>query len=295
MEEKVTNNVLKEKLNIIKGELKEKAMEDSAEIQNIQKKITSIESKYVLLPPETIIDPKVMTEVNEILGLIHSLAEEKTNTAKTTKTNSTWEIDFLKDSITKTVQSLCQLPVPIPNNFDKTSYNTFITSTSKEIIGKIGNADSKNDLIDIISALETQKIGFIQEQTRQKLLRAIDILKHIQESNDLEQADTVIIDLAISKIKKLEITEQTVDFIIDSFSKYIPKTDISIKDMNILHEVFTQKNPTMFKTIANIIGLSANDANILYENMVLHDKQKENSKALQAKLILPAKYKHLIL
>ena len=288
-----TNSALKEKLSFIKAGLKDKAMDDN---DDIKRKITSIESKYVLLPPDTIIDPKVMEEVDEILTLI---------TPKEAVI-VTWEIDFLKESIIKNVQSLCQLPVPIPSNFDKASYNTFLTSTSKEILNRIGNAN-KADLLEIIRTLETQKIAFMNDNTKNKLISAIDTLKCLLASNDLDPADNVIIDLAITRIKKLDISEQAVDFIIDSFASYLPPKgkenkrgtldvlELTHKDMNILYEVFNEKKATLFMTIANILGLSSNDANILYENMILHEKQKENSKALEGKLSIPAKYKHLII
>lgn len=265
-----------------------------------ENKLKTIEARYAfsssLMNLKISADPDVIQELIDIKASIcpfsdseappvlppQSQEESNINALK----ENTLEKALLKDLIKKTVQGLSRLPTPLPSNFDKTSYNTFVTGKSRDILKLLQeDAYSINELNNIIKELDDKRLEFLSEPTKTVYNNALALLSQSPKDSN----DSRIIDTFINKIKALEITSEELEYILDKYA--IPDNEpatLEEKDITIL--LYVCEAPTILANVAALMGLSVDECDVLIRNLELDKKKKENLTRLTRRIILPPKY-----
>lgn len=267
----ILNKQLQEKLLELKAKLD---IVDINKVEEIKKRIVAVESKYVLLSADTQIDSNVIVELN----LIDNMILDATDT-------SCLEVRYLRDTIKKYVQYLCQLPVPLPSDFDQVSYNAFVNNRAKQILSDICNINDRLELMNIFSEMKIHKISFMKEHKKGKLQQALHIVNN--STTATLDAHTDYFDQLNCQLKqdilKVEIKDDVLDAIVERvipkvISKDAKVSKLSEKDMLVLYEVFNKcDDKSLYIAVATVIGLSEIEATLLYDSMVIDKKKKENN------------------
>lgn len=240
--------------------------------ENIENRLRCIEKQ--MLDPEAmfLVDASVLKEVSDI---VENLREKSRIIIEPPKN---MPVHLLKQILTTHVQSLCRLPVPLPQNFDKQSYQTFVNQESRKWMERINQEQKESVLLDMFD--EIYNTSFLNPEVQQEY---DDLQKRVVYILDtkcgLSNTDVRLLNLIKLKVQSRNIQQAAVASVIDhymtTYDESAPASDIvelSSKDTKILFHVV--ENHDIFIDVAKVIGLSSDEAEAVYKILAL-DKEKQ--------------------
>ena len=272
--------------------------EDLEAFKEQHNQLKNIEARYAfsssLMNVEISADPNDIQQLDYIKSSISatnpSIIPLDTTITTNTNTNpdrSDFVIDnpieksVLKDLIKRKIQGLSRLPNYIQHNFNNNSYNNFVNGKSRDILKGLQEY-TIDELNDIIFELDNKRLEFLNEPMRTKYKEALSLLSKSQTNSYLS-------DTFINKIKALEITSEELDYIFEKYNIHDKTpTTLDEKDIAILLQV--KKAPFILTNVAELMGLTQDECDILIKNIELDQKKKENLLKLTKPIILPSKY-----
>jgi len=217
-------------------------------------------------------DASVLKEVSDIVENLNQ------NSRIIIEPPKNMPVNLLKQILTTQVQSLCRLPVPLPQNFDKQSYQTFVNQDSRKWMEKINQEQKEPMLLDMFDEIYNTSflIPEVQQEYDELQKRVTTIL---DTKCGLSSTDVRLLNLIKLKVQSRNIQQAAVASVIDhymsSYGEAAPAMDVvelSAKDTKILFHVV--ENHDIFIDVAKVIGLSHDEAEAVYKILSL-DKEKE--------------------
>lgn len=265
-------------------------------------KLRIIEARYAFSSSlsnfQISVDPSVMEELDEIISSQSKTLNEQEPIIS--KTSNSQYIDFLKESIMKNIQSLTRLPVPQPINFNREAFNRFVSQESREIMALIKDIYNKQDLLNILKSLENKRMDFLSEPHKTIYTSHLSYFQELLGSTTIDKDDRVVLATLVNRIKAMDISCEELEFFMEKYTSPIVNIEnndiiISERDMQILNAVSDTDNKPLFVIIANILGLTNDECDVILENMLLEKQKAKNIEKLKRKLILPSVYSSLLM
>ena len=265
-------------------------------------KLRIIEARYAFSSSlsnfQISVDPSVMEELDEIISSQSKTLNEQEPIIS--KTSNSQYIDFLKESIMKNIQSLTRLPVPQPINFNREAFNRFVSQESREIMALIKDIYNKQDLLNILKSLENKRMDFLSEPHKTIYTSHLSYFQELLGSTTIDKDDRVVLATLVNRIKAMDISCEELEFFMEKYTSPVVNIEnndiiISERDMQILNAVSDTDNKPLFVIIANILGLTNDECDVILENMLLEKQKAKNIEKLKRKLILPSVYSSLLM
>lgn len=265
-------------------------------------KLRIIEARYAFSSSlsnfQISVDPSVMEELDEIISSQSKTLNEQEPIIS--KTSNSQYIDFLKESIMKNIQSLTRLPVPQPINFNREAFNRFVSQESREIMALIKDIYNKQDLLNILKSLEHKRMDFLSEPHKTIYTSHLSYFQELLGSTTIDKDDRVVLATLVNRIKAMDISCEELEFFMEKYTSPIVNIEnndiiISERDMQILNAIADTDNKPLFVIIANILGLTNDECDVILENMLLEKQKAKNIEKLKRKLILPSVYSSLLM
>ena len=251
-----------------------------------QTRIDEIES--LVGKDEFSVDVSIYKEVCEIVTKLQKLDVPAPETSV--------PLTLLKQILTAQVQSMCRLPVPLPQNFDKQAYNNFVNKESKAWIDRIQSEKKEDALLEMFNVI--YNTCFLQKEVQQEYDELFGKLEDILVTKaDLTSTDKRLLDLLKAKVQARNIQQSLVASVIDYYcgsypNKPIPKQEedgsllhLTEKDTKILYHV--SKDEDMFVNVAGVIGVCEDDARVIHKLMRLEAEKAQLVASLSRRVVFP--------
>lgn len=242
-------------------------------LNEIQSKISDPDAMFS-------IDTSILKEVTDI---VEKLRQQSSMIIEPPKQNM--PLSLLKQILTSHVQSLCRLPVPLPQNFDKQAYQQFVNRDSKTWMERIASVQDESLLMDMFD--EVYNTSFLVREVQQEfdeLHKKVDII--LNTKGGLTSTDIRLLNLIKLKVQARNIQQSAVASVIEHYMMEYSDAEskasgnaleLSVKDTKILYHV--AENEDIFVQVAKVIGLSNDEAQAIHKILCLdREKQKHLSK-----------------
>lgn len=231
-----------------------------------------------------------VTIYNEVCEMVSSLQKLGT-TVSTTNT----PLHLLKQILIAQVQSMCRLPVPLPQNFDKQAYNNFVNKESKAWIDKIQSEKKEEILLEMFNII--YNTCFLQKEVQEEYDMLLAQLENVLVTKaNLSFTDKRLLDLLKTKIQARNIQQPLVASVIEYYSSYPDTSDqntndgsivlrLTEKDAKILYHV--TKDEALFIQIADVMGMCEEDSRVIHKLMRLEEEKAKLTASLSNRVVFP--------
>jgi ferredoxin len=204
-----------------------------------------------------------------------------------------WYDYMLIHMIKSSLQNIARRPTPVPPHFDFEAHNAFIQVDMPKYTDILKSEDvvlSTDDLITMLTDIDSMRVKFVKEPFRNKLMRCKNIAKRY---GTRLFKDARMGDIICSRIDNLVVTEDDVQEILNHYEYMMNCEAIRIEDRDIEVIKAAMKHcPTrpFFEDLCNVLYIPEEYREVLFKNLL---NQVDPPKL--EKLEVSSQHRHLFL